>query len=248
MLDRIVRKKLKLEDVAKESDFSMDLMNSFKEKFPTSDIAEKYKMLTCIPDCWTIQEIRNFFGVTDHMARKSKILKREKGAFSAPEKKMGKKISEDIKNKVMDFYRSDEISRICPGKKDCISVQSEGSRKRVQKRLLLVTCKEAYVHFKQTYSGIKLGVSLFTSLKPKEVISPGASGTHSVCVCQYHQNIKLKIVTTSLHKSEALLINTSETEVTYKHLLARLVCNPSRRECYLDKCDQCPDSTDLGKT
>ena len=48
----------------------------------------------------------------------------------------------------MDVYLSDEISRVMPGRKDCVSVMTaEGKREQRQKRLLLCSLKEAYEHF-----------------------------------------------------------------------------------------------------
>ena len=48
--------------------------------------------------------------------------------------------------KVMAFYEDDEISRICPGKKDCASIRNEnGQEVKVQKRLLLVNLKDFFV-------------------------------------------------------------------------------------------------------
>ena len=35
--------------------------------------------------------------------------------------------------------------------------------------------------------------SKFAEFRPKECVLPGSSGTHSVCVCTKHQNVKLMI-------------------------------------------------------
>ena len=60
-------------------------------------------------------------------------------------------------------------------RKDFVSVSDGGQRKHVQKRLLLCTCKEAYHQFKKSYPLVKIGISLFTSLKPREVINLGGT-------------------------------------------------------------------------
>ena len=52
-----------------------------------------------------------------------------------------------------------------------------------------------------------------------------ASGTHFVCVCTIHQNVKLMMF--SMPLSDLL---------TYHHCLARIICN----HCYLGECDVCP--------
>ena len=47
--------------------------------------------------------------------------------------------------KVKEFFERDDVSRLCPGKKDCVSVKLEDGRKeKVQKRLLFSNLKEIY--------------------------------------------------------------------------------------------------------
>ena len=75
-----------------------------------------------------------------------------------------------------------------PGKKDCFSV---GKNVYKQKRHILCNLKELYVPFKNTNPEMKIGFSKFCSLRPKYCFLAGASGTHSVCVCTIHQNVKL---------------------------------------------------------
>ena len=58
--------------------------------------------------------------------------------------------------------------------------------------------KEAYSEFKQRNPALKVGFSRFAQLRPRECILAGASGTHTVCVCQIHQNAKLMIVGSKL--------------------------------------------------
>ena len=51
----------------------------------------------------------------------------------------------EIENKVMEFYRSDLVSRQLPGRKDYITVMSEsGEKEKVQKHILMVTVRETY--------------------------------------------------------------------------------------------------------
>ena len=39
-----------------------------------------------------------------------------------------------------------------------------------------------------------MGFSKFAELSPKECVLAGATGTHSVCVCMIHQNVKLMMM------------------------------------------------------
>ncbi len=45
--------------------------------------------------------------------------------MSVPEPRTGKKIPNLVIENVLQFYRSDEISRQMPGKKDCVSVKED---------------------------------------------------------------------------------------------------------------------------
>ena len=43
----------------------------------------------------------------------------------------------------------------------------------------------------QQHPGSKVGLSKIAKLGPKECVLAGATGTHSVCVCTIHKNVKL---------------------------------------------------------
>ena len=96
-------------------------------------------------------------------------------------------LSSETKQFITEFYESDEVSRLLPGKKDCVSVKlKDGSKTRVQKRLLLSNLSEIYV---QENPNVSVGFSTFTTLPPKWCVTIGASGSHSVYVCTYLQNV-----------------------------------------------------------
>ena len=93
------------------------------------------------------------------------------------------------------FYTDDEISATMPGKKDVlVTKDDDGNRVELRKRLLLGTLRELYVSFKEKYPNLKVGFSKFASLKPRECVFVRSCGTHTVCVCTYHQNAKLSIL------------------------------------------------------
>jgi transposase len=58
---------------------------------PESSI-EIISLLTLAPVSWSQQQISTFFGVSDHLVRRSAILKREKGLLAKPDKKQGRPI------------------------------------------------------------------------------------------------------------------------------------------------------------
>lgn len=96
---------------------------------------------------------------------------------------------------VKAFYTDDEISATMPGKKDVlVTKDDDGNRVELRKRLLLGTLRELYVSFKEKYANLKVGFSKFASLKPRECVFVKSCGTHTVCVCTYHQNAKLSIL------------------------------------------------------
>ena len=82
-----------------------------------------------------------------------------------------------------------------PGMKDVITVRDkDGNKKCLQKRLLLLNLKELYQSFKEEYTELAIGFTKFSMLRPTNCILVGSSGTHSVCVCSYHQNVKLLLL------------------------------------------------------
>ena len=62
------------------------------------------------------------------------------------------------------------------------------------------------------YPGIKIGFSMFCKRRPKWCITTNSSGSHNVCVCTHHQNVKLLVDATMLTES-------------YKELMEKLVCS-----------------------
>ena len=62
-----------------------------------------------------------------------------------------------------------------------------------QKRLVLGNLKELYQAFKNEHPTLHIGFTKFAELRPKHCILAGASGTHAVCVCTIHQNVKLML-------------------------------------------------------
>ena len=96
------------------------------------------------------------------------------------------------------------------------------NRKHIQKRIVLSDLKEVYQLFSEKYPNIRIGFSKFAELHPKECVFAGASGTHCVCVCTIHQNVKLMIVGSHMD----LQLDELETPIkNYKHALAKIQCN-----------------------
>lgn len=108
---------------------------------------------------------------------------------------LGRPLSDDIKCKVIEFYKNDDVSVNLPGKKDFISVRNDnGQRQHIQKKLILCNLKELYATFKEQHLDDNVGFSSFASLRPVNCVLAGPSGTHTVFVCAIHQNIKLMML------------------------------------------------------
>ena len=98
------------------------------------------------------------------------------------------------------------------------------------------------------YPNVKVGFSKFASLRPKNVVLLGGSGTHSVCVCTIHQNVKLMLEgakISSLPAFRCLVSDDFSGKISYHHLLAITACNPPNPECYLGQCEFCGDTQQL---
>ncbi|EFX71980.1 hypothetical protein DAPPUDRAFT_111192 [Daphnia pulex] len=112
--------------------------------------------------------------------------------------------------------------------------QADGKRLNVQKRLLMVNIDELHRDYKKKLTSDRLrafGLSVFESLRPPNVITVGSSGTHSVCVCVYHQNVKLRLAAIHI------------TDERY-HFMDKLVCNVYNKDCMMTRCASCP-GTDI---
>ena len=230
------------EDVAPESHDS-EIIAQLKEKFKnTTKKSEQLQILTILPKSWSVRKIENKFGVSNYMARKTKELVKTKGILSTPNPKPGKMLSNDTVKLIHSFYNDDEISRCMPGIKDFITVKEQGKKVQKQKRLLLCNLNEAYNLFKECHPTEKVGISKFCELRPRNVITAGASGTHSICVCSIHQNVKLMLIGSRI---KDLTAGFHYELNSYKHCLSQLICNPSLPECHLGSCKYCPGEGNL---
>ena len=137
-----------------------------------------------LPKSWSVRKVEQEFGpfgTTNFMIRKAKKLASEKGILSTPNPQKYP-FPAEITESVTSFYKSEDISGVMPGNKDCILVLKDGHRVLEQKYLQVVLCnlKEAFQRYKNTFPVKLISFSKFASLQPKECVLAGASGTHSV--------------------------------------------------------------------
>lgn len=223
--------------VTVDGNFGTEMLYQLKEKMATiTDNSEKYLILTMLPKSWKIQQIMEEFDVTYHMARRSKILRESRGFMVSATQKLGsRRLDQDTVKLVQDFYYDDGNSRACPGKHDCVTVNINGERTQKQRRLLLFTLNEGYQLFKEKYPDVKIGFTKFSLLRPREcILASDKGGTHTVCVCMYHQNVKLMFE--PLKRIKIF----DEGVQSYKDLIKSFICSNPSENCYLKKCKQCP--------
>ena len=194
-----------------------EIMSLIKEKTLCSDKRTIVQLLTLAPPSWSILEVQNNFAVTEYQAKKARQIFNKKGLLAISPLYKGKVLHKEIEDSVKFFYDSSDLCRTMPGKKDYVSIQKNVHK---QKKLLLCNLKELYVLYKENNPEIQISYSKFASLRPKWCILPGASGTHSVCVCSYHQNA-------------ILLVDALNIGLKYKDLLSKTVCSIENKECML---------------
>ena len=202
-----------------------------KQKCSVASRQEQVKLLTLVPESWSIKKAVTEFEVSTHLMRKARELKKESGILANPKTKQGKPLSLETINKVVEFYQSDDYSRMCPGKKEFVSIKSGSEKIQKQKRLLLVNLKELYEQFQQNNS-YAIGFSKFCELRPKWCVTVNSKGMHSVCVCKKHQHAKL-------------LCSGLPEKVSYLDILMHMVCSLENRNCMMQKCLQCPGKDQL---
>ena len=89
-----------------------------------------------------------------------------------------------------------------------------------QKQLLLSNISEIYAPFKKENPDRKIGFSTFTLLCLKWCIPVGVAGTHIVCVCTYHQSVKLMLI----------VMNSSHN---YRQIRETCVCDVDNYDCMM---------------
>ena len=219
-----------------------EIISQLKESYSTASRSKKLQILTIVPKSWSLKKIESEFGASNFMARRAKQIVREKGILSTPNPKPGRSLPQASIEAVIHFYESDENSRMMPGKKDCISVRGAEGRITKQKRLILSNLRELYHSFKNKHPEQKIGFSKFAELRPRHCVLAGASGTHSVCVCTIHQNMKLMIQSIKLGE---LTTSKGTSLQTYQHCISQAICNPPLPGCYLGSCNSCPGFASL---
>ncbi|KAJ1529982.1 hypothetical protein ONE63_006710 [Megalurothrips usitatus] len=205
----------------------------------TSEETMKMQILSVLPASWSLKQVADFFNVSVSVVRRVRSLVSEQGILPTPlgRRRMG--LCEEVKKKVISFY--EENSRQLPGIKDHVTVKVGDTKVQRQKMLVLMTLKELYANFKSDYADLQISFSKFAELRPRECVLAGASGTHSVCVCIYHENFSLLIEGAHLEKHE----DGKHKFMSTSDVLNLAICPEPKSACYLGECKKCPGFTSI---
>ena len=120
------------------------LVDLIQAKVAVSSQKEKIKLLTLAPESWSIQKVISKFNVTEYIVKKEHVI------LAEPKPKSGRALSKDVVDDcVKNFYCDDQYSRMCAGKKECLTVKVDGQKEKFQKCLLVLNVREIFLEFKK---------------------------------------------------------------------------------------------------
>ena len=132
-------------------------------------------------------------------------------------------------DEVKKFYERDDISRICPGKRDVVSVKSnDGEKVKLQKRHLYSSLKERHAIFQAEHPEFRIGPAKFAMLRPPQVMLSSQTPSN-VCTCVYHQNTILAL--------DALHSHIADIPIYNKDFPASCLIAPDTDSCWYDECE-----------
>jgi hypothetical protein len=143
----------------KLADDYKELMNNLKTKVQEScSKSEQIQLLTLTPSSWNHEKISEHFNCSPRSSRLARNIKKNRGILPTITPHTGRKISDEVKRKIVDFYEHDDSSRQCAGKKEFKSIKmpETGKRLHIQKRLLLGNIKELHSIFLSQNQDVKV--------------------------------------------------------------------------------------------
>ena len=148
-------------------------------------------------------------------------------------------LSQVTKELVHAFYHSDDISWQAPGRKDRIIIRETDehgakTKRTEQVRYMLMSLKEAFRKFKEINTNTKIGLSKFCDLRP-QYIKLFDNIPHQVCVCPYHENIRLLLT---------VLKGYTQLSPDFHSFIDQVTCNSSEKKCMKSECVTCKDKID----
>ena len=128
---------------------------------------------------------------------------------------------------IINYYKRDDVSWVSPNRKDILKTGE-------QKQYLIMTIQELYSLFCAEYLGMHIGKSKFAALHPINVCTM-AEIPHQQCLCHYHENVNLLLLSISSHVPHLTNIPRDG-----EHLIKELCCDIlSAACCYHQNCKVC---------
>jgi hypothetical protein len=137
----------------------------------------------------------------------------------------GRPLDPETIEKVIEYYQDDDISYQMPGIQDVKVVRQKGVKKTMQKKYLMATINETYQTFKKKYPHLNIGKSKFQDLRPLHVLLQSDT-PQNLCLCKYHENIRMLIKAIKPGLPLNLLKNDSTSA-----FLAHVVCKRDLFSC-----------------
>lgn len=103
---------------------------------------------------------------------------------------------------------------------------------------MLGDLEELHANFLEKNPDFLISLSAFRALRPPQCEMVGAKGTHNVCVCKIHGNIRLK----QIALKEEFFSKKFNFQDKYKDYLEGMICSAPTFNCYLGDCKKCPGS------
>ena len=103
-----------------------------------------------------------------------------------------------------------------PGYKDYTIIRDEGRKEKLQMQFLVPTINEAHTTFQGENHNTKVRLSKFAELRQLNVAVYNKF-THSVCLCHFHENIRLLLV--------ALKAGFPEIPLKFRTFIVTVICS-----------------------
>lgn len=182
--------------------------------------------------------LARFIGAGRHTTTRMTNLRHGGAIFliSLRQKPRSSALPDETRERVIEFYHEDGISRPLPTKNDVITITdpATGEKKLVPKRILENTLSKSYDRFKSKYPDVKIGQRSFECLRPRNV--GFATLKHRlVCCCTYHVNLQYQVDVVR----RLLLYSNRGANISVKNLVDLTLCDERTIECINRTCENC---------
>lgn len=169
--------------------------------------------------------------VAGDVVKKYKCISKVSSVVARCRQKKIERIKQNSRKKlqVTNFFEQDEVSRMCAGKKECITRMKE----KKQRRYLTDSMKNLFDKFRKEHPFLKLGYSSFCRFRPFWVLPPPKK--RETCLCVQHENMDL--IVSKLSQLKIIKPKTSQD------LVKSLCCEVLTEECLVRKCQNCKQKT-----